>query len=525
MTEQFVKYARPMMSEALDEAESMLIEAGAPIYQTEGRLVQIVRHNAAETVDGVRRKDGALQVQDLNDHRLLEIFLKYVKFAVWNASREKWVRGAPPLEFAKHFAARGMWRLRVLNGIVEAPTLRPDGTIISSPGYDDATGIYFNPGGVKFPAVPGEPSREDAEGALALLKDLIKDFPFVPDEDDAPLGDPSASRSVALSALLTAACRKALRTAPTHGINATTMGTGKTLLCNTIATLAAGRDATATSHGKTEEELNKRLFSVLLKGDPVVVIDNIDDPVRSDEFCTVLTSETWQNRVLGHSRTGTVRTNVLFLLNGNGLSFEGDMRTRVIMCSMNARMEDPGERRFDRDLREYLKAERPRLVAAALTILRAFIVVDRPGSDDIQPFGQFEDWSNLVRAALVWLGEPDPCDTREQIDAIDPERDRLSELLRVWEKVIRPEEWKTASEIIEVTTALSDDVDDFSQAEGGAELETAIKEAMGTRYVTARTLGKYLNHYNGRIIDGRIVQVHATRGHSARYALRLAENT
>lgn len=525
-SDEYVRYHRTIMPEAMDQAEAALVRVKAPIYQNKGRLVQLIRLDAAVSDDGVRRKRGALQVQELNHHRLLEIFIKHVKFATWDARKNKFVRNAPPLEFAKHYSARGQWKLRVLNGIVEAPTLRPDGTVIAKPGYDDATGIYFAPGGVKFPPVPDKPTRKQAREALSLLKDVLNDFPFVPDDEDEPLGAPSASRSVALSAILTAICRKALRTAPAHAFSATTMGTGKSLLCDTVAMIATGREATATSHGKTEEELNKRLFSMLLKGDPVVVIDNIEDPVRSDEFCTVLTAETWQSRILGLSKTGVVPTNVLFLLNGNGLSFEGDIRTRVIMCGQDARMEDPGERTFDRDLRKYVPAERARLAVAALTVLRAFVVAGRSGLDEFPPFGRFEDWSDLVRGALIWLGEPDPCATREAIDAIDPERDKLSALLRAWEAAIGPEKWLTASEIIAATQWTEDFEDEgpnpvMTRLNHADDLETAIKEALSSNFPVARNLGKYLNRYSGRIVDGRSVQVHATRGHSAKYALKI----
>ena len=58
------------------------------------------------------------------------------------------------------------------------------------------------------------------------------------------------------------------------------------------------------------------------------------------------------------------------------------------------------------------------------------MVAGRPGLDRLEPFGRFEDWSNLVRGALVWLGEPDPCYTRAFIAGDDPERTALGTLLQ-----------------------------------------------------------------------------------------------
>jgi len=60
------------------------------------------------------------------------------------------------------------------------------------------------------------------------------------------------------------------------------------------------------------------------------------------------------------------------------------------------------------------------VIAAALTILRAHIVAGSPGARELSPFGSFEQWSEWVRGALVWLGEADPCRTRKYVQADDP---------------------------------------------------------------------------------------------------------
>lgn len=85
----------------------------------------------------------------------------------------------------------------MLAGIVNAPTLRADGSILAEPGYDEATCLLLDFRGVAFPAVPSHPSRDDALAAMEVLADLISTFPFVAEAD----------RSVALSCLLTGAVR------------------------------------------------------------------------------------------------------------------------------------------------------------------------------------------------------------------------------------------------------------------------------------------------------------------------------
>ena len=219
----------------------------------------------------------------LRPHRLRELMIGAANFMELLSKADGTVVErliAPPLEFARSYAAReDVWRLPVLRGVVECPNLRKDGTVLQADGYHVASGLILDSGGVVFDAVPDTPSREDAVAALGRLMWVLKDFPFVDD----------ASRSVALSAMLTAVCRRSLRTAPMHGFSAPTMSTGKSLLADVVAHLATGRDAPVMSQARDEEEERKRLLSILMQGDPVISIDNVSRPISGDVMCSILT--------------------------------------------------------------------------------------------------------------------------------------------------------------------------------------------------------------------------------------------
>jgi hypothetical protein len=76
--------------------------------------------------------------------------------------------------------------------------------------------------------------------------------------------------------------------------------------------------------------------------------------------------------------------------------------------------------------------QRPALVVAALTILKAFFEAGCP-SQHIKPLGGFEAWSTLIRQALIWAGEADPCIGRQDIEAeSDPQYEALNTLLTAW---------------------------------------------------------------------------------------------
>jgi hypothetical protein len=62
------------------------------------------------------------------------------------------------------------WPFPTLTGIIGTPTMRPDGSLLTEPGYDPATGYYlFNP--PAMPNIPHAPSREEALECLYFLEE------------------------------------------------------------------------------------------------------------------------------------------------------------------------------------------------------------------------------------------------------------------------------------------------------------------------------------------------------------------
>ena len=60
----------------------------------------------------------------------------------------------------------------------------------------------------------------------------------------------------------------------------------------------------------------------------------------------------------------------------------------------------------------------------------------RPTAAAARRLGSFADWSPLVRDALIWLGEADPCDTMEELRGADPKLEALTSVLEGWREVI-----------------------------------------------------------------------------------------
>ena len=108
----------------------------------------------------------------------------------------------------------------------------------------------------------------------------------------------------------------------------------------------------------------------------------------------------------------------------------GDMIRRGLVCNLEALDERPELRAFQRDTLEFAAANRGAYVAAALTIVRAYLVAGSPKV--CGPFGSYSAWTGMVRSPLVWLGEPDPIASIEGIRNEDAVLISMRELFGFW---------------------------------------------------------------------------------------------
>jgi hypothetical protein len=429
------------LPEIVDKAEKALLnDRGSQIYQRENLMVRMVRARDVQLHDGIKRPQGALILIMIEPAYMIERFTRAASFQKFDTRLNEYAEIDCTERIACTYLARkGFWKLPVLRAVIEAPTLRPDGSILQAPGYDAATQIFFDAGGIEFAPVLENPTIDDARAALRELRTLLSGFPFVEECD----------RSVAHAAILTSLIRRSVRTAPLFAFRAPKMGSGKSLLADCVALIATGRPVPAMPQGKDEDEDRKRMLALLLEGDACCCIDNIERPLSSSSLCSILTQVTWKDRILGRTGTATVPTCVTWLATGNNLVISGDLSTRSLVCDLDAKTEHPEEREFSINLYDYIPEQRAKLVPAALTVLRAYHLAGRP-KQKIKVFGRFEGWSNWVRSALVWCGEADPCETRKRIEMIDPVRRLIQAVLMQWHELFGTGA-KTAAEVIEAS--------------------------------------------------------------------------
>jgi hypothetical protein len=191
----------------------------------------------------------------------------------------------------------------------------------------------------------------------------------------------------------------------------------------------------------------------------------------------------------------------MVIATGNNLIVHGDMVRRTLACELDPKVERPELRKFDFYPVDRVLADRGRYVAAALTIIRAYLVAGQP--DLRAPLISYREWSDKVRSALVWLGETDPITSMEETRELDPELNTLREVIAGWGDAIGFNVRKTASEI---AAAAELRIGNYGTQIAHPAFREAMMNVAGDRgAINVRSLGRWLSRNAGRIAGGKTI--------------------
>jgi hypothetical protein len=483
-----VKVINGELPRVVDEAEAAL--AGSGIYQRSSGLVRLVR-SARNTVKSVfSREEQSLVMAGVDQAALVEELTRRARFVKWSERKKRASKcDAPPLIAATLLSRLGRWseaHIPPIVGVVCAPVIRANGTVLVEDGYDPETYLYLDSGGVEWPEINPRPTRADAEDALDRIMEIFAEFPF----------EEGSDTSTAVAALMTGVLRKSIQQAPLTGYRAPKPRSGKTVLADSVGLVATGkRPATMTYRGDMAED-SKAYMALLLAGDPVINIDNLSVPLGDDALNTIMTQPVWTGRLLGKNDASarlSVSTCATFLATGNNLVVRADMATRTLVCRIDPKVEHPEERRFSMDLYDEIPRRRAQLVADVLALVLAYRAAGGPATGR-SLWGGFDDWCRWVRDPLVWLGMTDPCDGRKHVEASDPVHQELVALFNAWYPIFLGKA-ATVADLVKV-----------SQMPGPANslLRESIQQIAGTPQgdINARRFGNFLGTHASRIEGG-----------------------
>lgn len=465
------------------------------IYQRGRTLVRVTRE--VQPDDGVIRASGSAAINTLPPATLRERLTRWCHFQRRNDKGDV-LDAHPPGWLVAGVDARGEWDgIRPLVGVSDVPILRPDGSICEAAGYDSATGVLYLPT-AEFPAIPRNLEHECAWRAAEALAEVVCDFVFESPEH----------RSAWLAALLTPLGRHAFEgPAPLFLIDANVRGAGKGLLAQTIGRIVSGTEMPVSSYSHDPEELRKAITAIAMAGDQIVLLDNITGAFGNAALDRALTSTRWKDRILGANKIFDGPLLATWYATGNNVQVDGQSDTcrRIIHIRLDVLEERPEERSGFRhpNLLGWIREHRPRLLVEALTILAAYIQAGRP-KQGLTPLGSFDGWSDLIREAVVWVGQPDPCLTRNALaESADQTSDQLSEFLAA----VTEYDWQRrgfhASDLIrELYSSGSERTDEADR------LKAAIENMCGCppgKIPSARQFGNRLRHFRRRVSGGQFL--------------------
>lgn len=328
------------------------------------------------------------------------------------------------------------WPLPVLRGVVTSPVIRPDGSLLEAPGYDRSTGLYLEPR-VPLRRLQPQVTRDSLDRAKDIvLGQVLADFPWVAASDRANF----------LGALLTPIVRAYFH-GPTQmvAITATAAGSGKTLLKDIFKFCYGTAD---TAWPENDTELRKSITTQLYgTGSPVVSFDNLPNGfvLKTPLLSALLTGEHWGDRILGATGKVTMRNDRLWLVTGNALRTGGDQRRRVLWVKLDPDCPDPDQRDGFRigDLRPWLRANASTLVAALVTLVRAWLAAGAPRIRVRK--GDYSEWASMMAGLLDFLGVEgwmaDSADAQTQ----DDEAQEWAYFLEMWRETYGAEPLATGA--------------------------------------------------------------------------------
>jgi putative DNA primase/helicase len=484
----------------VDEIEAALIASGRPLYKRGGLVVE-PGVDKQPTWNG--EKITVQAIVEVSAETLAEYAETAAQFRKPNKEGDLVPCGCRA-RLATTLKKR-LHRLKfpVLAAVVNTPSISIDGVLLDCPGYDPETGVLFDPLDAVFPCVPDLPTDGEIRAAVERVLQLFETF----DDDFATPAD----KGVALSMLMTSIARRALGFAPLHGFDAPVAGSGKSMLVEIASIVAAGHGAIVMAQGETREEFEKRLGTVLMRGDAIIAIDNCDLPLEGETLNQALTQPMLQVRILGKSEMPKVLTAAVVCATGNNLLPKGDVVRRSIICRLDPKCARPELRQYDFKPIAYAKENRAQLVVDILTLLKAWHNKGRP----FQPaeLQSFENWSNTIRGCIIWLGAAfpdanlaDPCLTMDRIRASDPVLTNLRVVLSAWRDQFGDEP-KTSADVILAAdgTKLKPR---YSDDEGPREREPLNPELRSALLLVANRAGKIdvraLGIWLGKSVDRRV---------------------
>ncbi len=392
---------------------------------------------------------------------------------------------------------------------MSSPTLSKSGEVLARDGYygspqtlvalGDLTG-HINIPADELLSVDGPVVRE----AIKVVRRYIAAFPYANGFGEAVL----------TSWLYSNVAKPAFGLAPIHIVEAPVFGAGKTYAVTVIVITAGSIPhvipcGTSSDTRDADDEVGKRINSLAISGGAGGVV--LDDVPRGrmpnpQDYRTLVTADKGAVRIRPFGKLGQDVVvdpfSFVWAATGNNVRVEDDMVRRCLKGRLDrheaAKREIPwNQEEAAAYVTEVLHspAERGKLLSAVLTILRANFL-HRPHK--VKPFDNYEEWSVVVREAVILTTRVDPVETSEQLKCDDPKAQELSSVAEALHTLSGGKEFKMADLVTEAWDLTRPDP--FLSDEEKAAKKAAPAEKRSAAQVIVDTFrAKELRDVSGRL--------------------------
>jgi len=365
-----------------------------------------------------------------------------------------------------------------LTQVVSIPIVTSSGRLITAPGYDAESGVFYAAESGCLPQINSAATKQDALDALKWIEEeILVDFPFA----DA------ASKAAAISIAILPFVRQLIHgQTPLYLLEKPAAGTGATTLGLALCYPFMGKEIPVTTWTSSEEERRKQITAHLASGGGPIFYDNMSGYINSDILASALTIQNWSDRLLSSSKQAEFPINSTWLATGNNPEFHTQILRRIASIRLVSLMEDPSQRTNWRhaDLLHWISTHRKEYVEKILTIVMAWLNEGMPEFQG-KPLASYVSWSSVMGGILQFVEVPG---FLENIDlkkaAMDNETQVIREFIQAWW-----EEYEGAPK------SPTDIFADFSAMEVTGNWDAPTRQGQVTK------VGRWMAHLKDRVFD------------------------
>jgi hypothetical protein len=151
-------------------------------------------------------------------------------------------------------------------------------------------------------------------------------------------------------------------------------------------------------------EMDKRIVAMLLRGQPILHLDNLHTFLDLPCVASLLTATTYQGRLLGKSTMLELPNEMTLCFTGNNVTASGELSKRLVPIILQPRTDAP-ELRTDfvhPDLWGFVRQQRKLIVACLLGMVQSWIAAGKPKGK--KPLGGFDQWAAVVGGIMELFG-------------------------------------------------------------------------------------------------------------------------